>query len=276
MTKNKVWKAECLQGTPGQTIALSNDNGDIIGYTYPKRAKGLIRKGRAVPVSDCVIRLKDCPAHTCAEVSMMDANYIFFKPREWTIFQAERGNARYDRFFGDNPIGDGLVEMVTMSNFGNWYTRIGKRVHLEKDTTYHFVFWLNGGENDAETEVCNLVLLYLDDLNAEVTEKEWGERCTYKLNRSYIKPVKRYRGWELYDIAFETGEQEDMLICFEADKAPMALMQADSVESYSGLEDEEDEFAAKRPQRHNMVFSDGWPTNTWFSTDTFREEWRFR
>ena len=67
-----------------------------------------------------------------------------------------------------------------------------------------------------------------------------------------------------------------MLICFEADKAPMALMQADSVESYSGQEDEEDEFAAKRPQRHNMVFSDGWPTNTWYSTDTFREEWRFR
>ena len=60
MTKNKVWKAECLQGTPGQTIALSNDNGDIIGYTYPKRAKGLIRKGRAVPVSDCEIGRASC------------------------------------------------------------------------------------------------------------------------------------------------------------------------------------------------------------------------
>lgn len=270
MTKNKAWQEGCLQGTAGQTIALSNDTGDIIGYTYPKRAKGLIKKGRAVPVSDFAIRLKDCPAHTCAEVSMMDANYIFFKPREWTLFQAERGNAKYERFFADNPVGDTLAEMVTMSNFGSWYTRIGTRMRLDRDTKYHFVFWLNGGENDAETEVCNLVLLYLDDIKAEVSQTEWEQRCTYKLNRSYIKPVKHYRGWELYDIVFETGDQENVLMCFEADKAPMTVMHAEPVENYSDLEDEEDKYAARRPQRHNMVFSDGWPKNSWYSTEALR------
>ena len=203
---------------------------------------------------------------------MMDTNYIFFNPREWTLFQGGHGNAKCERFFADNPIGDGLTEMVSMSNFGNWYTRIGKMMHLEKDTVYHFVFWLNGGENDAETEVCNFVMVYLDEDGTEVSQLEWEQRCVYRLNRSYIKPVKRYRGWELYDISFETDGRENVLLCFEADKAPMAVMHADTVESYGGLEDEVDVFADRRPQRHNIVFSDGWPSDMWYSTDRLRKE----
>ena len=197
----------------------------------------------------------------------MDANYIFFNPREWFLIQGEGGNARYDRFFADHPVRGGMTEMVEMSNFGNRYTRIGRILHLEKDTTYHFVFWLNGGENDAGTEVCNLLVFCMDDADAELSRDDWERRYIYRLNRSYIKPVKRCRGWELYDIPFRTGERENVLLCFEVDKAPMAIVHADSVESYGDLEDWVDEFAAKRPQRHNIVFAEGWPSNAWYSTE---------
>ncbi len=201
---------------------------------------------------------------------MADKNYIFFNPREWTLIQGGHGNARYERFFADNPVRGGMTEMVEMSNFGNCYTRIGRRVHLQKHTMYHFVFWLNGGENDARTEVCNLLVLNLDNMDAEVSQYEWDHRSIYKLNRSYINPLKHCRGWELYDICFQTGEQENVLLCFEMDKAPTAVIQAEAVESYDDLEDEFDELAAYRPQRHNIVFTDGWPINSWYSTEALR------
>ena len=63
------------------------------------------------------------------------------------------------------------------------------------------------------------------------------------------------------------GEQENVLLCFEMDKAPTAVIQAEAVESYDDLEDELDKLAAYRPQRHNIVFTDGWPINSWYSTE---------
>ena len=33
-----------------------------------------------------------------------------------------------------------------------------------------------------------------------------------------------------------------------------------------------DEFESERPQRHNIVFADGWPTNEWYSTRALREK----
>lgn len=256
---------------PGQTVAVWDEDGGIIGYTYPKRAKGLIKKGRAVSVSDYIIRLKDCPAHTCAEVIMMDKNYIFFNPREWNLHQDEYGCRDCQRFYGDNPIRDGLTEIVTLSNFGNHYVKVDTRLHLEKNTEYHFVFWLNGGENDARTEVCNLLLLSAEDME-ERSQSDWYNCSVYRLNRAYIKPVKRYRGWELYDIPFETGDKEWVWLCFEADKAPVAVIHADPVETYDDLENEEDEFADMRPQRHNIVFTDGWPADSWYATDKLRQK----
>lgn len=260
------------QRPSGQTVAIVDADGGTIGYTYPKRAKGLIKKGRAVPVSDYIIRLKDCPAHTCAEVITMDKNYIFFNPREWNLHQDEYGYRDCQRFYADNPIRDGLTEMVAMSNFGNHYVKIETRLRLEKEREYHFVFWLNGGENDARTEVCNLLLLPAYDMEGEVSRSEWYNCRVYRLNRSFIKPVKRYRGWELYDIPFETGDKECVWLYFEADKAPMAVVHAEPVESYDDLEDEEDEFADMRPQRHNIVFTDGWPTDSWYATDELRQK----
>ena len=50
MTKN--------EGVAGKkTVRVFNSNGEQIGLTYPKRAAGLVKKGRARYVNGCDIRL---------------------------------------------------------------------------------------------------------------------------------------------------------------------------------------------------------------------------
>ena len=47
-----------------QTVRVWDEQGAVIGYTYPKRAKGLVKKCRAEFVSDKEIRLnKQCPTY---------------------------------------------------------------------------------------------------------------------------------------------------------------------------------------------------------------------
>ena len=42
-----------------KNILVTNYNGDIIGATYPKRARGLIKSGRAVQIDEGTIQLSD-------------------------------------------------------------------------------------------------------------------------------------------------------------------------------------------------------------------------
>jgi len=49
-------------------------------------------------------------------------------------------------------------------------------------------------------------------------------------------------------------------------------MHAADQEEYADLEDVLDEFEGKRPQRHNIVMSDGWPTDSWYSTKNLRHQ----
>ena len=49
------------------------------------------------------------------------------------------------------------------------------------------------------------------------------------------------------------------VLSFIAGNAPMAVKPAKELSAYDDWADEPDEFAAVRPQRHNLVFEDGWP-----------------
>ena len=52
----------------------------------------------------------------------------------------------------------------------------------------------------------------------------------------------------------------------------MTVMTAKPIEEYAALPDTVDEFESERPQRHNIIFADGWPANTWYSTRALREK----
>ena len=271
MTKNEATAAS------RQTITVQSQEGENIGLTYPRRAAGLVRKGRARFVNDNTIRLTGVSDATHTEDIKMDnintlnenknapqVNRLLFNAREWSFNKDCQKSNVGNRSFMQGPDGN-LAEAYTIGNWGyNWTEIVTKQLILPKNTTHTFTFWLNGGENDKNDEVCRFVVVYNNDC----------ENCyTYNLNRNFIKPLKKVNGWELYEIPFITGDNEYTQLRFAAMRAYMTVLSAKPAEAYADLPDTVDEFESERPQRHNIVFADGWPTNEWYSTRALRQKY---
>lgn len=261
----------------GAIILVTDEFGNGKGFTYPKRARGLVKKGRAQQVNDNEIRLLS-PTYITEDDKMenitnqepvntatttiesapeihplsicFSARDFFFNP---DCKQSNKGERSYITGFEGN-----LTEVYTIGDWSySWSEIRTKSLTLPKETECRFSFWLNGGENDNNTEICQLNVIF---------DGDYEDRLIYKLNRSFIKPLKRLNGWELYEIPFFTGQANNTVICFVAQRAPMTVMPAKDKSEYLNMEDCPDEFADERPQRHNIVFEDGWPKNTWYST----------
>lgn len=272
-----------------KNVTVTDETGKYIGATYPKRARGLVRNGRARYVDDCTIRLsaRAGPSDIKSEVKQM--NYIYFKPREWHSNGSDsvrqniffESGASVERSFTSGFDG-GLVETVMI---GGWNTAraeiVSKIYSLMPDTDYCFVFWLNGGENDKQSEICQLRIAF----------SGYSDCCNvYKLNRNFIRPLLHHQGWELYSIPFKTPEAASAAVevpvintqlSFLSGNAPMAIQAAEEPDYYKDWVDEPDEFAGQRPQRHNIVFEDGWPARTAYggdkySTEILRERAKFK
>ncbi len=228
-----------------KNIRVTDETGKELGYTYPKRANGLIKNGRARYVDDCTIRLScEAPGYK-SEAEQM--NYIFLNPRNWS----EKDGI--ERTFIDGFEGS-LEEILQIGSWTTECVATSEHFLLDADTQYALVFWLNGGENESAGEICDLLISFGAD-------EEF--RNKYKLNRNYIKPLLHHKGWELYSIGFTTPHTEgkvDVRFSFHSKNAPMAVKSAKEPSYYSQWQDDIDEFAAQRPQRHNIVFEDGWPT----------------
>lgn len=187
-------------------------------------------------------------------------NRLFFSAREWAFNKACKDNVG-SRSFMEGP--DGIIaEAYTIGNWNwNWTEILSKPLILPKNTLHTFTFWLNGGENDRNNEVCRFEIVFNNDHE---------NRYTYNLNRNFVKPMKKVNGWELYVIPFITGDNEYTELRFVAQNAPMTVMTAKDLSAYAELADTADEFEGERPQRHNIVFDDGWPNDQWYSTRNLR------
>lgn len=260
-----------------QTVTVISQDGEHIGLTYPRRAAGLVKKGRARYVNDNTIRLNSVSdVTTSTEDIKMDnintlnetktaeqpVNRLFFNAREWSFNKDCQKNVG-SRSFMQGP--DGIIsEAFTIGDWGyNWTEIVTKSLILPKKMLHTFTFWLNGGENDNNNEVCRLEIIFNND---------YENRYTYNLNRNFIKPLKKVNGWELYEIPFITDDNEYTQLRFVAQRAYMTVLNAKPKEQYADLPDNVDEFEGERPQRHNIVFDDGFPTNTWYSTRALREK----
>lgn len=282
-----------------KNVTVTDTQGNIIGTTYPKRASGLVKNGRALFVDDCTIRLseKTEPSDTYNTSEVNQMNYIFFNPRNWSFEQTQYNNqnsfvfsrtytarngtgyaqpVRAERSF-INDFDGGLVESLM---FGHWdapaVNAVSNEMSLTPNTEYRFVFWLNGGENDKSSEICQLRIIFSGN----------REDCyIYNLNRNYIKPLLHKDGWELYSIPFLTPAVSSAMqgtsdstptvatrLAFVGGNAPMAVKPAKEPEFYADWEDVPDEFASQRPQRHNLVFEDGWPSISQYGGGNYSTE----
>ena len=293
-----------------KNIAVTDIHGNNIGTTYPKRARGLVKSGRACFVDDCTIRLSASMTPSDYKKSEeKHMNYILFNPRGWFLDEATRHNNQNNQFQNGMPFGKNLnfningrrfdintgepdfnpepftftqnvetnfisdfdpnklVEMVQIGDWGNRrFSIVSDEFTLHPDTDYAFVFWLNGGENEKGDEECQLHITY---------SRQMVYPSIYKLNRSFIKPLLHYQGWELYQIPFHTAAGEQDIITqfrFVAKGAPLAIKAAKTPEEYKDIEDSPDPYAAYRPQRHNLVFEDGWPSINMYGGNKYSTE----
>lgn len=273
-----------------KNVTVTDENGTYAGSTYPRRARGLVKNGRAFFVDDCTIRLsgKAEPSDDKSNQSeVKQMNYIYFNPREWSSDQTQYNtpfNTQYhnnNSFYQSganrcsnvercfiNDFDNGLTECLMLGGWDDPYVRVtSMSFTLLPDTENYFVFWLNGGENDKNSEICQLQISFSDI----------PDDCyTYKLNRNYIRPLLHKQGWELYSIPFmapSSGQTPaEARFSFVAGNAPMAIKPAKEPSFYKDWKDEPDEFAKWRPQRHNLVFDDGWPAINMYGGDKYSTE----
>lgn len=227
-----------------KNVIVTDELGEKLGETYPKRAKGLIKNGRARYVSDGEICLNTCPPINLEDNIMENLNKLYFNAREWSFNKDCTDNVGDRNFIND--FNGKLVEVYTIGSWQwQWTEILTKQLTLEKNSEYTFTFWLNGGENDRYDETCQFQILFNNDYEG---------KYVYKLNRDYIKPVKRYKGWKLFEIPFTTGDNEYTQLRFVSCRAIMTVMASLDKEAYIDLPD--DEPVENKPQQDNNDFSD--------------------
>lgn len=182
---------------------------------------------------------------------------LFFNPREWSSSK-DCDKTVASRSFISDPFG-GLTEVYTIGDWSwNWSQIETKDMTLEKNTDYEFIFWLNGGENDRNQEICHFEIMF---------DNDYDGRYIFNLNRNYIKYVRHYKGWYLYSIPFNTGDACYTKFRLISQSAYSTFMPAKPLEYYSELP--EDIVPDGIPQRSNIVFRDGYPRNAWWSYMVF-------
>lgn len=180
----------------------------------------------------------------------MITNKLYFDPKEWRLNPDCPNNVSERSYI--TGIDGKLTQVYTLGDWSYNWTEIVREVELTENEEYVFTFWLNGGENDLNSEICQF--------------RVRGEGCdsdvVYKLNRSFIPYKKHIGGWYLYEIPF-VAEKSRMILKFVAKSAYMSVMPALDASEYDGIVD--DYIPKGKPQRHNIVFQDGWPQDKWYS-----------
>lgn len=221
-----------------KNIIVTDVNGNTIGSTYPKRAKGLVKNGRAEYADDHTIRLKFTHAPTVTNITE-DKNMskvIDFNAREFRLDPDCQSN-KGDRMFMSTPLGNTEVWEI-----GDWqwsWTQIFCVKTLEKNTDYVFRFAMTGGHNDVDDAVSHFILFATDGYDTD--DEAWENRMTFALARSRYEPVisKRDKSGlvRVFEIPFSTGDHESFKFMFIAQHAIARFFAPGDLTAYEQLED---------------------------------------
>lgn len=222
----------------GKNIIVADKDGNEIGHTYPKRARGLVKNGRAEYVSDCEIRLLNSVDYSAPMNTEEDkmSNIINFNPREFKFDETCKDNTGMRAFITTDQ---GNAEVYEIGDWCWSWTQICCEKKLEKNTDYVFRFAMTGGYNDEQSEVSLAEIYALDGY--EDSTAAWENRMTFALAKSRFRPVisKRDRTGLLrvFEIPFNTGNSENWRFVLVAQRNVSAFFAPLELSAYDGLED---------------------------------------
>ena len=205
-----------------KNVIVTDDEGNFIGKTYPKRARGLIKNGRAMSVSDCEIKLHLKDTHVTS-VDMNDtediimSKYIEFNAREFKVSEGITSHVgaktMLSKWNGEN---------VLAYQLGDWqwnWSQIECEKELDKNEDYTFRFEIVGGVEDNEMQTVKLVISFNEDEN---------DLITYPLAKSEFKP-KFSKDSEngiirIFEVPFNSGESEKVKFVFQVMRAVTSIL----------------------------------------------------
>lgn len=222
-----------------KNIIVTDANGNQIGRTYPKRARGLIKSGRAKFVGDCEIRL----------LQALSPTVISNITEEQTMSKIINFNARDFRFDPDcrSNVGQriilstetGVTEAFEIGDWGWNWTQIIQDLDVEPNTEYVFRFAMDGGHNDSKDEICQVMVF---------PEGGREDRYVFPLERSHFQPILSKRLDEsqagcdtflrVYDIPFSTGTRTRFRIMIAVQHAVTRFYPAMELSAYADMEDQ--------------------------------------
>lgn len=222
-----------------KNIIVTDEKGQQIGLTYPKRARGLVKNGRAEYTSDCSVKMLDThvPTSENSEVRNM-SNVINFNARDFHFNTLCESNAGAKMFITDESGRN--VECFTIGDWKWSWTEIMSTKKLGANTEGVFRFELHGGYNSTNDATSRFsVIAHKEEAP---TEAEKADGCVYKIDKSSYKPLlskKKPDGGLLrvYEIPFSTGDCEYVTFVFTAMHAEQTMFPARDNESYADMED---------------------------------------
>lgn len=222
------------------TIVL-DELGNIIGQTYAKRAKGLVKNGRAEYVNDCTIRMM----HTSSRTDTFDyveeqdmSNVINFNARDFKFDKTFEETKIGSRMFITDVFGES-VEIYELGDGSDTAVRLFAEKTLEKDTDYVFRFSMTREGEEAGDGLSQFLVVPF--AGEEVTEDDMEEGYVFNLAKNQYKPVicKNWNNQELkvYEIPFHVGEAEKIRFYFVEKAATARILPGKEVAAYQNLQD---------------------------------------
>ncbi|MBO4338030.1 MAG: hypothetical protein J5842_08145 [Lachnospiraceae bacterium] len=220
-----------------KNIIVTDLNGNITGTTYPKRAKGLIKSGRAIEVDEQTIQLVSSvftdafsyDKDTDKEETRM-ANILDFKARGFKLAGDCTTNRGTRLIVTEN---DENVECFEIGQ-GGFETEIRRRVELLKDQDYVFRFAIKSRFVRGEFAE-SMVSIYFE---------EKGDGYTYPLDRvdrNRFKPVickKTDDGLlRVFELPFNSGDADSCTIDICVHDMTAWIYPAKEAAAYDGYDD---------------------------------------
>lgn len=230
-----------------KNIIVTDNKGKRLGLTYSKRAKGLVKSGRAEFISENEIRLSDQSSYNIVSVPVItevnkmsefdkkssipeEENKIFFNAREWSVCNDAAASKCERTFVTDFE--KNLSEAYCIGDKTQNTSVIGtKQLILSKNTKYTFYFWVKLERNIKYDAICQLQIIYNNDFD---------NKRVYVLSNSNIRPAKITDGWQLYEIPFVTEDNEYTQLRFSVKSAICTIIPGKDARSYASLPDDDD------------------------------------
>jgi len=227
-----------------KNVIIIDEFGNETGSTYPKRAEGLVKKGRAEYVSDFCIRMPNThvPAVVENKYTMEDkymSKVIGFDARGFQIDPTCKGNNIANRMFVTDILGNN-VEVYEIGDYSSNWTQISYEMPVEKNEDYEFLFAMTGDIDafNAQSTKCNFIVMPIHEADPD---KDWDNRYQYSLLHRDYKPTmeKVWNGSSIrfYRIPFNTQDADRIRFVFVAFQRPYKVFPVKNFEEYNFLPD---------------------------------------